>query len=76
MIDAIHTFSLRGRHNIDPEDFKVLMVMLIIFCILYGVMHKLFPDMDKKKRDTILQIAGAVLIAIGLCISWKMKEAL
>ena len=69
MMDIIHTLQTQKGHYMDPEQFRVFLITLLIFSVLYGVMHKFFPDMDKRKRDVILFVSGAALIVIGTAIS-------
>ncbi len=69
MSDMINVLRKRKGHYMDPEQFRVFLITLIIFCVIYGVMHKFFPNMDKKKRDMILFGVGAALIVIGTFIS-------
>ena len=71
MIEMINV--LRRRNNLSPQEFKALLIALVIYSLIYWVVHKFFPDMEKKKRDTILSVIGTVLIIVAIFLAHVPK---
>lgn len=69
MIEMVNVLRRRGRNNLSPQEFKALLIALVIYSLIYWAVHKFFPDMEKKKRDTILRVIGTVLIIAAIVLA-------